>query len=375
MDDAEIVATIAAGELDGLAAALDRYAASLYEYCYSIAPEAAVDAVHDTFIVAWCTLGELRDPSRLGSWLEAVAGNECFRHTLTSDGEVTSAPPAVMPPGLPGRVMSECADETPAGRALRVWVTHRAEPFGRDGFPKEHLGPRDNLVGRYLAGHRGIAVAAAAVAVLAVAGPAIALIASAGGPRHTAASAMEPATGKGSSRAATPGASLPVTPASAIPSASSQAPTSPPPSSTGAGMASQGAVSTGVPQATPPAVAMATMPPPVTTPPPPPPPAHGVIAVNPPQLVIVVKGGASATTFLLTAQNGPVAGYTITLPSGLPGTLIVSPSSGSLAAGGSARVTVTATSAVAFTADLTIGPGNIQVPVTVKVHASQHARH
>src|SRR5580700_1566578 len=87
MDDPEVVAAIAAGELDGLAAALDRYAGSLYEYCYSMAPEVAADAVRDTFIIAWSKLGGLRDPGQLHSWLQAVAGNECFRRTLA--GSVT----------------------------------------------------------------------------------------------------------------------------------------------------------------------------------------------------------------------------------------------------------------------------------------------
>jgi len=82
MDDPEVVAAIAAGDLDGLAAALDRYAGSLYGYCCSMAPEVAAGAVQDTFIIAWSRLGGLRDPGELHSWLQAVAGNECFRRTL-----------------------------------------------------------------------------------------------------------------------------------------------------------------------------------------------------------------------------------------------------------------------------------------------------
>ena len=93
MDDPEVVAAIAAGELDGLAAALDKYAAPLYEYCYSMAPEIAADAVQDTFIIAWSNLGGLRDPGKLHPWLRAVAGNECFRRTLT-DAHADVAPQA-----------------------------------------------------------------------------------------------------------------------------------------------------------------------------------------------------------------------------------------------------------------------------------------
>lgn len=73
MDDPEVAVAIAAGELDGLAAALDKYAASRYEYCYSMAPEVAADAVQDTFIIAWSKLDGLRDPGQLHPWLQAVA--------------------------------------------------------------------------------------------------------------------------------------------------------------------------------------------------------------------------------------------------------------------------------------------------------------
>ena len=129
MDDPEVAVAIAAGELDGLAAALDKYAASLYEYCYSMAPEVAADAVQDTFIIAWSKLDGLRDPGQLHPWLQAVAGNECFRRTLAdcvTDAradvapEATPPPETTLPPGLPGQILSACADNTPAGRAHRA---------------------------------------------------------------------------------------------------------------------------------------------------------------------------------------------------------------------------------------------------------------
>ena len=76
MDDPAVVAAIAAGELDGLAAALDRYAAALYDYCYAMVPAAATEAVRDTFVIAWSGMGRLRDPVKLYPWLQAVADNE-----------------------------------------------------------------------------------------------------------------------------------------------------------------------------------------------------------------------------------------------------------------------------------------------------------
>jgi RNA polymerase sigma factor (sigma-70 family) len=77
--DAETVASITAGDRDGLAAAYDRYAPGIYAYCHSLLgePAAVSDAVRDTFIVAAAELGGLDDPGRLRPWLYAVARNEC----------------------------------------------------------------------------------------------------------------------------------------------------------------------------------------------------------------------------------------------------------------------------------------------------------
>jgi hypothetical protein len=198
MDDPEVVAAIAAGDLDGLAAALDKYAAPLYEYCYSMAPEIAADAVQDTFIIAWSNLGGLRDPGQLHSWLQAVAGNECFRRTLANSvtdvhagvaPEVTRPPETTLLPGLPGQILSACADNTPAGRARRTSVTHRAGPFGYDGFPKANAlrGTR-----RRFRRHRQAGAAVAAAAVLAAAAIMIVAVSPAGSSHHDQASAASP---------------------------------------------------------------------------------------------------------------------------------------------------------------------------------------
>jgi RNA polymerase sigma factor (sigma-70 family) len=42
-------------------------------------PDAAADAVHDTFLLAGQRIGQLRDPDRLRSWLYAISRNECLR--------------------------------------------------------------------------------------------------------------------------------------------------------------------------------------------------------------------------------------------------------------------------------------------------------
>jgi RNA polymerase sigma factor (sigma-70 family) len=81
MRDSEVVASIVAGDPDGLAAAYDRYADPLYTYCRSMLkdPADAADAVQDTFVIAASRLDGLRDPERLRAWLYSVARNECLR--------------------------------------------------------------------------------------------------------------------------------------------------------------------------------------------------------------------------------------------------------------------------------------------------------
>ena len=84
MQDRELAAAIVIGDPDGLAEAYDRYAAPLYTYCRFMLPDPhppgeSADAVADTFIIAAAKLQGLREPDQLGSWLHAVAQNECLR--------------------------------------------------------------------------------------------------------------------------------------------------------------------------------------------------------------------------------------------------------------------------------------------------------
>jgi RNA polymerase sigma factor (sigma-70 family) len=81
MGDSEVVASIVAGDPEGLAQAYDMYADPLYKYCRSMLsdPADAADAVQDTFVIAASRLAGLREPERLRAWLYAVARNECLR--------------------------------------------------------------------------------------------------------------------------------------------------------------------------------------------------------------------------------------------------------------------------------------------------------
>jgi len=91
MRDSEVVASIVAGDPLGLAAAYDRYADPLFEYCRTLLsdPADAADAVQDAFVIAASRLDGLRDPSRLRPWLYAVARNEALRILGSKKGTST----------------------------------------------------------------------------------------------------------------------------------------------------------------------------------------------------------------------------------------------------------------------------------------------
>jgi hypothetical protein len=72
---------------------------------------------------------------------------------------------------------------------------------------------------------------------------------------------------------------------------------------------------------------------------------------------------------VLTATGGPVGEYTVKVPAGVATKVKVSPSKGSLAAGGYAVVTVTVTSNVALNTYVTVEPGNLTISVTFHIEA------
>jgi RNA polymerase sigma factor (sigma-70 family) len=75
MDDAELVAAARAGDRNAWAAIYDRYADRIHDFCASMLRNRAdaSDALQETFLVAFETLGQLAQPDRLGAWLYAVA--------------------------------------------------------------------------------------------------------------------------------------------------------------------------------------------------------------------------------------------------------------------------------------------------------------
>jgi RNA polymerase sigma factor (sigma-70 family) len=91
-----------------------------------------------------------------------------------------------------------------------------------------------------------------------------------------------------------------------------------------------------------------------------PPPAPGTLSVSPSSLVLSLGGSGS---FTLTASGGPV-NWSVSESSGLVGNLTVSPSSGTLAAGQSTTISVSA-GLLTLDGSLTVEPGGTTVSVVI----------
>ena len=87
MDNGEIVAALAAGDPDGLAAAYDTYAAPLYGYCRWILrdPAPAASALRETSAAAAKPAGGLTDAGQLRACLYGIARDQCHRRLRTAE--------------------------------------------------------------------------------------------------------------------------------------------------------------------------------------------------------------------------------------------------------------------------------------------------
>ena len=368
MQDSAVVAAVVAGDADGFVAAYDQYAASLYGYCHRVLPgPEAAEAVLDTFLIATAKLDGLRDPDRLGPWLHAVARNECLRR-LGPGGEIPAAadagdePLETPPADLRGRVLTMCADNTPAGRAHRMSVAHRAGVFGAAGFPKA-IGPNGPRWWRTLRQrvrrYPGVALAVAGVATLA-ATAGITVVMTAGGSHRPQASGPGLGGGVPASASSTPSGASSRVPSPARTTPASALPTSP--------AALAGATSAGPPagRGTPGPTASPSGTSPSPSPSASSSPARGYLLVAPARLVLTSKSGTPASgNIRLTALNGPILHYTVRVAAD-PGRVKVAPAGGSLPVNGTVEVTVTVTSKVALTTHVVVGPGNLTVTVVYK---------
>ena len=95
----------------------------------------------------------------------------------------------------------------------------------------------------------------------------------------------------------------------------------------------------------------------------------GTLTVSPASVGLKLSlSGLWTGTLTLTAHGGPVSAYHVTVPVPLLQDLTLSQASGSLAAGQSVRIRVTAAGSALFsTALLTVNPGGISVPVTYQL--------
>jgi len=384
MQDHAVVAAVVAGDADGFAAVYDQYATSLYACCRAVLPEPeAAGAVLDTFLVATVKLDGLRDPDRLGPWLHAVARNECLRRlgpglqiAPAIPPAITAAMPAAMraaadhggePPEVPlpadlrGQVLTACTDNSPAGRAHRMSVAHRAGEFGPAGFPKA-IGSSGPWWWRRARRHPGVAAAAAAAAALAVtAGITVAL--TAGGSHRPQASGLGLAEGGPALASSTASGATSRAPSPARTTPASTQPTSP----TALAGATSAGPSTGPGTAVPGASSPGTSPSPSPSPSPSSSPAQGYLLVAPGKLMLTSKSGTPVSgSFVLTATNGPVSNYTVRVAA-MPARVMVAPAGGSIPAGGHVKVTVRVTSKVGLTTHIVVQPGNLTVTVVYKV--------
>ncbi len=83
----------------------------------------------------------------------------------------------------------------------------------------------------------------------------------------------------------------------------------------------------------------------------------------PGHLMLTSEPGQPASGFfVLTAENGPVAQYTVQVVA-KAGKVSVAPAAGALALNGFVEVTVTVTSKTALTTQIVVEPGNLSVTV------------
>jgi RNA polymerase sigma factor (sigma-70 family) len=92
------------------------------------------------------------------------------------------------------------------------------------------------------------------------------------------------------------------------------------------------------------------------------------VTVIPGTLVLAGLLGSATGTLTLSAGSALVTHYTVSIPSSLAGQLTASPTSGSIPAHGSQRVTVTLTGLLSVDSTITVDPGGHPVTVLLGVH-------
>ena len=265
------------------------------------------------------------------------------RREMNPESLLSLLPVAVLPASLRHQVLSLLADPSPAAAARRLAIGQRAGPLGSGGFPRPvHPPGMSRLLPHPARAGAGAAGAAAVIGgTLLVLQPWQSLVRPEPVPPVPSVSVPAAAPG-GSARppgpAALPRSSRPPGPAASAPSG---------PAAARASAGQPGATGPG------PAVSIAV---------------DGRLVVTPASLTLrLALGGPATGTITLTAVGGPVAAYHLTVPALFRPGLSVSRSSGSLAAGQSARITVSAVGALLAGAAVDVAPGGLTVPVSIQV--------
>jgi RNA polymerase sigma factor (sigma-70 family) len=271
------------------------------------------------------------------------------RRELTPDSLLGVLPVAVLPVALRHQVLSLVADTSPAAVARRLAIGQRLGPVGPNGFPRP-VSPPSSL---RLAGQHARAGAAAGGAII-VGGALIGGVVlhhhlgqSPGNPpgAHPEPSAAGPARppGAGSGGSSAPAGGTAALAGGGQPASSSHPGTAGP---TGSGASPSGAAVSASASA---AVGVT-----------------GTLSVAPLHLGLGVSLTGSWTgTLTLTAVGGAVSDYHITVPAAQVQNITLSQTSGSLAAGQSVNITVTAAGSGLFsTVVLDVNPGGLSVVVS-----------
>jgi RNA polymerase sigma factor (sigma-70 family) len=307
---------------------------------------------------------------------------------------------AAVPAGLKARVLAATADKDATAAAKAAGLTGGGRGVRENGFPKPAAAHRTVLTRgthSHLTLWTAAGTAAAVVAAAVYAGTHLL-----GGPGGRPGSALGlggtvTSSGPGPGGAAPPG-SPGARPGSGSPGTggpgSGPGASSAPSGSPGSGSGSRsggivpvvtlkpaaqpspgssatptGGVSSSSPTAPPPSSSSPAAPPASSSPPPSwssPPvqaPAAGTLSVSPGTVVLTPLLGSSIT---LTAEGGPVS-WSVSEPASLLGELIVSPSSGTLAAGQSTTVSISVSGLASLDTTLTVNPGGHPVTVVLGV--------
>ncbi len=252
-------------------------------------------------------------------------------------------PLLALPDDLWLQVITLIRDGTPDGVAYRAYVAQRAEPFGRSGFPVPLDPPAVPRTPK-----RPALAAVIGAASLAVLGTGTVIFTTL---PHIGGQARNPGSVLG----------IPAT----RPAPAQQVPPAPPggaPTSSAPVAAPVGA--TGVPAPT-------MVPPPTTPAPPTPSIEQGTLSASPTTVTLhrLKKGGPPTGSFTLTANGGPVAAFTITVPADHADDLTVVPATGSLDAGQSVEIGVTLRKDYAgpLHTQLSVDPGELAITVIYRV--------